>query len=86
MEIAAAEVDGRESSERVEESAVEIEVLGEPGRLVASLSRLRCMVNLLNSVPSRLRAGLELGADMARRPWLTVATAGGERGEGASLS
>ena len=85
MEVAE-EVDGRESSEKVDESAVETEVLGEPGRLVVSLSRLRCMVNLLNSVPSTLRAGLELGADMARRPWLTVATAGGEREAGASLS
>jgi len=63
------DVEGRESSERVNESTVETEVLGEPGRLLARWSRLaRCMVNLLNSVPSALRVGLVLGADMARRP------------------
>jgi hypothetical protein len=81
------EVEGRESSERVEESAVETEVLGESGRLAVRRSRLgRRIVNLLNSVPSILSEGLELGAEMARKPWLTVATAGGDLAAGASLS
>jgi hypothetical protein len=92
------EDDGNDSEYRVEESAVDIELLGECGRARISESRFeersrsvfeRPIEKTLNSVPSSVRVGFVMGAEMVlapRRPCETVLTGTGERGDGPSLS
>jgi len=80
--------DMKDSSYRVEESAVDTDALGEPGRrsypfwsyMRSRSARLRWRANLLNSVPEAVRAGFVFGAEIPR--WPMVFTGCG----GASLS
>lgn len=82
-----------ESEYKVDESVVDIELLGEFGRPFSSVAVLRCdfwrpAAYMLNSVPSEVRVGFVMGAEMtvSRMPCETESTVTGERRAGLNLS